>query len=598
MPSASGTTFAIDLTAIVLSASKQTVSGKTVNFSTIPGETAFISPSPPLVSDKNGFVTAKLFLGTDRSNRAITVTATADSATTTSNIDVTGTSINLSGVNALAFGTSAPFTFTLKDSSENPIAGVALSVTSTKGNTITPASSVTDSRGQVTATVTATAAGDDVITATAAGARKTQALSVSSDSFAFTLPAAPVAPATTIDIPLNTATNVSVNWKQTGAPVSGNVTFAATRGTITGTPIATDPATGSTPVVTISSNSSGPAIISATGQSGTPAATINVVFVARTASNVTGQAVPGTIQHTTGVASQTSNAATISAVVRDGSQNLVKDALVNFNITQDPTGGALSATSVKTDIYGTASVIYTAGNTSSAQNGVTISATAISIAGVPLVPTVTGITTLSVSGQSVLVRLGSDNLAASNSPASPTYSKTFAAIVTDTSGNPVVGTAVHFALRPGQYRKGSHTRVITGSGPSGYWDPGPVTVSCPNEDRDFDGFLKVPPDIENQAPGTPGNGYGSLQPGMPASVNLTGTTDDKGVAVAIITYPKNHGFWTEVTLEARTGVTSNDPPAYTTFVLPVLSIDFSDVKVFPPGKDSPWGVGSSCADLL
>ncbi len=605
MPSSVGTTSTIDLTAIVLSSTKETISGKTVSFSTIAGETAFVSnKSNGGVSDANGMVTAKLFLGSDRSNRTITVTATADSVIATNNIDVTGTTINISGVGALSSGASTDFAISLKDSAEKPIAGIALSVTSKNGNAIalTPATGVTNSTGQITARVTGTIGGIDEISAAGAGASKTQALAVSADSFAFTVPAAPVAPATTIDIPLNTPTPVAINWKTNTVPVVGKlVNFASTRGTVVGSPVVTD-TTGTAAGVTVSSATSGPATISASGPGGTPAGTIGIVFVAKSASNVTAQAVPGTIQYTTGVASQTSNSATISAVVRDSSQNLVKDALVNFNITSDPSGGGLSAASAVTDVSGTASVIYTAGNTSSAQNGVAISATATAIGGNPIA-SVVGTTTLTVSGQSVLVRLGTDNLASTNSPASPTYSKTYAAIVTDTAGNPIPGTTVHFALRPGQYQKGFWTlqSIIIAGVSTQRWVM-IANVTCPNEDRNFNSFLDTPPsvvipiDVENQAPGQ--TGFGSLQPGMPATVNATATTDANGVAVATVTYPKNHADWTEVTLEARTGVTSNDPPAYSTFFLRHLSSDYSDPLVDPPGIVSPWGVNGTCGDLL
>lgn len=609
MPSAVGTVSTIDLTAIVLSATKETVSGKTVKFSTIPGETAFISDiSASGVSDAKGMVTAKLYLGADRSNRTIVVTATSDSIIATNNIDVTGTTINVSGASALAFGATSTYTFSLKDSAEKPISGITLTITSASGNTLalTPATGITNSTGQVTAALTATKAGADTITATGAGATKTQALSVSSDAFAFNLPAAPVAPATTIDIPLNTVTPVSIIWKAAGVPVVGKlVSFASTRGAVVGSPSLSD-AAGATPGITVSSASSGPAIISASGPGGTPAGTLSVVFVAKTASNVTAQAVPGTIQYTTGVASQTSNSATISAVVRDTLNNLVKDAGVDFNVYEDPSGGSLSAARAITDVSGTASVIYTAGNTSSAQNGVKIRATATDIAGVPIAA-VSGTTALTVSGQSVLVRLGSDNLATSNSPTSPTYSKTYAAIVTDTAGNPIPGTQVHFALRPGQYAKGFWKLVsVNLNGILTLAWTQDKQVTCPNEDRNFNGFLDTPPavvipiDVENQVdPGVGGipNGFGSLQPGMPAAVNATGTTDSKGVAVATVTYPKNHSNWTEIVLEARTGVTSNDPPAYTTFFLLGLSLDFADPDIIPPGQFSPWGVGASCGDL-
>ena len=215
-------------------------------------------------------------------------------------------------------------------------------------------------------------------------------------------------------------------------------------------------------------------------------------------------------------------------------------------------------------------------------------------------------TALTVSGQSVLVRLGTDNLVYKNAE-SPTYSKIYAAVVTDTAGNPIAGTEVHFALRPGQYSKGSYhtdTFIDNGVTTTGWFQT--VNVTCPNEDRNFDGNDDDAPhtassvDVENQTDPGAGlpNGYGSLQPGMPATVNTTGTTDASGVANATITYPPNHATWTEVILEARTGVTSNDPPAYTTFFLPCLALDYLTINVDPPGKYSPWGsANASCGDL-
>ena len=177
--------------------------------------------------------------------------------------------------------------------------------------------------------------------------------------FAFTTPAP------SVDIPLNTPTTISVNWTNGGAPVVGQaVTFATSRGTITGSPSTTN-GTGDTPGVSVSSASAGTATITASGPGGTPAATLNVTFVATTASSIAAQAVPGTIQITTGAGSQTSNKSTISVVVRDVANNLVKNAGVNFTVTADPTGGSLNAARAITDVTGGASVTYNAGNVSS-----------------------------------------------------------------------------------------------------------------------------------------------------------------------------------------------------------------------------------------
>jgi len=238
--------------------------------------------------------------------------------------------------------------------------------------------------------------GNDTITATAAGASKTQALTVSGAGFAFTTPAP------SVEIPLNTPTPISIHWTSAGAPVVGQpVTFATSRGVIAGSPAITDPA-GNTPIppaaggVTISSTSAGIATISATASGGTPAATLDVTFVATTASSIAAQAVPGTVVVTTG-GSQTNNKSTISVVVRDAANNLVKNAGVDFNLT-DNTGGSLNASHAITDVNGSASVTYTAGTVSSAQNGVSVLTTVTDISGTVVGPGITDTATLTVSG--------------------------------------------------------------------------------------------------------------------------------------------------------------------------------------------------------
>ena len=574
MPSSGLTT--VDLTAIVVDANGQAVSGTTVVLSTGTDPSAFISNiSNGAVSDANGTVTAKLNLGSNKSNRFISVTASTQGATAATGVDVTGTAITISGNSSLAFGSNTTLTFSLKDSAGGALLGFTMTLTSATGNSISPATGTTNSSGQVTAVVTATAGGNDTITATAAGTTKTQALTVSSAGFAFTTPAP------SVDIPLNTPTTISVNWTNGGAPVVGQaVTFATSRGTITGSPSTTN-GTGDTPGVSVSSASAGTATITASGPGGTPAATLNVTFVATTASSIAAQAVPGTIQITTGAGSQTSNKSTISVVVRDVANNLVKNAGVNFTVTADPTGGSLNAARAITDVTGSASVTYTAGSVSSPQNGVAIQATVTDISGVPLGgPAVTNTATLTVSGQSLLVRLGTDNLVLSQPPL---YKKTWVAVVTDAGGNAVPNVTVIFALRPGHYLKGTFDFFDT---TAGTWHKA-VAAVCDNEDINFNGNLD---------PGEDFNGNGSLEPGGVADVNTTAVTDASGIATAVITYPKDHARWVEYLLEARTGVTSNDPPTVATFLLVGLASDYSDKNIAPPGEFSPYGTAAVCTN--
>jgi hypothetical protein len=578
MPSSGTTT--VDLTAIVADATGQAVSGSTVVFSKGADPTAFFTNiSSGGVTDANGGVTAKLNVGSNKSNRFISVTATTQGATAATGVDVTGTTINVSGNSSLALNATTTLTFSLTDSAGVPLLGFPMTLASATGNPIaTPAGTTTDSSGQVVANVTGAVAGNDTITATAGGTSKTQSLTVSGSSFAFTAPAA------NVDIPLNTATPVSINWP---AGAGQLVSFSSSRGAIAGSP-ATN--VGGSASVTVSSATAGPAIITASSQTGTPAATLNVTFVATTASSVSVQAVPGTVQFTTGAPSQTSNQSIISVVVRDAANNLVKNANVGFTITADPSGGTLAAGSAITDVSGSASVTYIAGATSSPQNGVIITATVTAVGGVPIAP-VSDTAALTVSGQSLLVRLGTDNLVLSLPPLNK---KKWVAVVTDAAGNAVAGATVRFALRPGRYRKGFYvvplppalqrwTQVVTTP-----LTP-PLFPDCANEDLNFNGILDAGEDL---------NLSGALEPPGVATVNPTGITDASGIAEAEITYPKDYATWAEVTLEARSGVAGNDPPDTKTFFLVGLASDYSDTSVAPPGASSPFGTGTSCADTL
>ncbi len=575
MPSSGATN--VNLTAVVLSATRQAVSGRTVTFSTGTDTTAFVNNiSTSGVSDANGLVTAQLNLGGDKTDRMITVSATADAASATNSVDVTGTTITITGNNSVSSGGNVPLQITVKDSAGNLLPNITVSVASKNSNTIvlTPSTGITNSSGQITATVNATNAGADVITATGAGASATQALTVSSANFAFTTPAADT------QIPLGSAPAVTVNWTDAVTPPVGPVSFATSRGTIA----ASSPLVAGSASVTISSTTAGPAIITASGPTGTPAATLNVIFVATSASKMTVAAIPSTVQVTTGVASQTNNSSTISVVVRDANDNLVKNASVSFNLS-DSTGGSLTSSSGTTDVTGTTSATYVAGSSSSAQNGVTVTATVNKVNGVAIAP-VTGSTSLTVSGQSLQVQLGTDNLVGSTAPIN---TKTYVALVTDAAGNPVVGATVQFALRPGRYNKGFFVLDPTGS----FWVQN-VTATCPNEDLNFNGSLDPGEGLVAFPPGQ----TATVLPGDVASVNLSGVTNASGIATATITYAKSYSFWVEETLQASTSVVSNIPPAQTTFFLPGAAIDYKDKSVAPPGQPSPFGTDNSCADTL
>jgi len=183
----------------------------------------------------------------------------------------------------------------------------------------------------------------------------------------------------------------------------------------------------------------------------------------------------------------------------------------------------------------------------------------------------------------ISIGLGTDNLIESLPPFNR---KTWAAVVTDASGNPVSGVIVRFALRPGRFQKGF---LFVPAPPAVQaWNVAVLAI-CANEDVNFNNIID---------PGEDLNGSGALEPVGAATVNSAATTDASGTATAVITYPKNHAIWTELILEART-TTASDPPAFATFILPGLAADYADIAISPPGSSSPYGdTSGSCLDTL
>ena len=475
----------VDLTAVVLNANGLALTDKAVTLAVIDSATsgkAFLTNVPDK-TDAKGLLVGTLNLGTNKSNRAITIRATADSATTTNTVDVVGTTITISGATSLVSNAVTPITVSLKDSGGNPLQGETVTLTSSQGNALSSAVPVTNRSGQVVVDVTGTRAGPDTITATALGASSTTSIVVSGSDFSFITPSPP----SNTDVPVNTDQPIAISWKEgSAAQNSLPITLSATRGTV----IVTSPG-GLTDVngvltATIRSTSAGPTTIQASSSSGNrPSTSLNFIFVTRSATAVNVQADRTTIPINT--SGSDTNRATITAIVRDGASNLVKNARVQFQIVNDTTGGRLSGTEDITDVSGAATVDYIAGTTSSQNEGVIVKAIVIDVGGVIGAVTPANLSAsvpLTVAGQSLFIRLSTDNKV---TPASPNFTKLFSALVTDAAGNPVPNTRVQFELKPAQpplhaYSKGAY--FVTGTA----WVKGNVAL-CFNEDLNLNGVL-------------------------------------------------------------------------------------------------------------
>ncbi|MGH8199779.1 MAG: beta strand repeat-containing protein [Steroidobacteraceae bacterium] len=561
------------ITALVEDSSNNVVSAVPVTFTASSGAMEVTQGA----TGDTGTATATLSTGGDSSDRQITVTGVAGATTATVTVSVIGTKLSLSGPTSLIIGNAGNYTATLVDSAGKPIANQSVTVKSANGNTISATPVTTNSTGEATFTLTAANSGADTITASADGIEATQAVSVSNEAFAFS------SPANGAQIAIGTSKTVSVTWVNSGTPVNSQpVTFATTRGTFasSGTSTATVNTNSSgTATVTVSSTNAGPATISASGSS--VSTQISVDFIATTPASINVQASP------TSVATQ--GPSSITATVRDANNNLVPNQTVDFTLS-DLTGGALSAATAITNAEGQATVVYTAGSTTSATNGVTVTATVQGTS-------VTSSTTLTVSGQTAFLSLGTGNLISAYS--NTQYLLPYSVQAVDSSGHGISGVIVSFTVTSLGYLKGA--RVY--STPPGTWetisstDSGDADVyvldgidGCLSEDTNDNGILDTNPHEDY-------NGNGKLDPGLVASTDVSSaTTNSAGSASLNLIYPKDHAYYVAVMLTATATVSGTQSSTSVQFWLPGEATDFSDSKTAPPGPVSPYGIGITCID--
>ncbi len=554
----------LNITVIVRDQNNVAVGGVTVILSSDSGILTIADP----ITNEGGIVTATLSAGGDPTNRTISISADANGVIGMSSIDVIGTTLFLSGAPSLAQGDSAPYTVVLTDAGGNGIAGETIAVTSSNGNTLASASLTTDIGGQAQVMLTASAAGPDTLSAVALGITAMQDLAVSNDAFSITAPAAGT------EIVLNTPTPVVLNWTIAGAGQANEViSFSSTRGALDAISDVTDAAGNAS--VNISSTNAGGAVITATNSGGTTTS-VTVEFVANVPDSIAVQASPFTI----GPEEQS----TVTAIVRDVANNLVKNEVVTF-VLDDVTGGQLSVAQAITDSQGRAQTFYTASSTTSANNGVRVTAT------VQADPTISDFVELTVAQRELFLSIGTGNEIFE--PNSAQYRKEFVVQVTDSQGNGVEGVTVQVGLLSDRYFKGFWTYV---DDPVNAWVQ-TVNAQCIDEDS-------VPPTDRNGIldPGEDLNGSMRIEAGNIATavaqngVGGTFTSDGGGFGIIDVFYPQEFARWVEATLEATTSVQGTEFAEASQFILPISADDVSSELVEPPGVTSPFGVSLSCLD--
>jgi len=554
----------VTLTAIVKDAANRALAEEAVSFTSTSGSLLVTQP----FTDNSGRAIATLSPGV-ASNRTITVTATSGAASASYVITVAGTSVSVTGNTSAVLGDSTPLTITVRDSSNAGVPSAVVTVSSVNGNTIAPAVATTNASGVATVNFTGTVGGADTITVSAMGATGTHAINVSADTFSV---------ATAASININTCTPVTATWAIGGTPVAGSpVDFQATRGTLytnagcgaAGTQATTDGAGVAT--IYITSPNAGPSSITASGGASGPTASTTTQFVATTPDSLVFQASRTTLG--------LNDSVTLTATVRDATYNLVKDAVVEFTIIADTTGGSLSPASAVSDALGRASTVYSSTVQPSATNGVRIRAT---VQGTAISEDI--YLTVGGSGLSLSLGMGTRIEDVDNA----TYRYRGSVVVSDAGGNPVAGQVVTLRLDAESYDKGyrdaNAVALSTVTGPLNSTFAVYVAtgfLSCMNEDTNRNGILDSGEDF---------NGNGTLEPGTPATVNATVITGPAGNVGFEVVYPKDYANWLQVKITGTIQVAGTESTKAIRFILPMSQADASS----PPGTTSPYGTANAC----
>lgn len=577
----------VTVTALVKSANNTALADIPVSFTADSGALAVQDSA----SDKNGQAKALLSTSGDRTNRKITVSASAGGKTTSGSVDVVGTSVSVAGAAAISSGSSTDFTVTVKDSANAPIANVPVTISSQQGNPIAVKTSnggsasapLTNSQGQVVVTVTGQKSGTDILTIASQGVVTTSSVTVNAAKLTVSVVDGSGNSVTTA----NTTTScqrVLAHYEISGVAQNGTVNISTSRGQLYSNSTCQTALTsssvalvgGDSQPVYLKSNNAGVATVSAAVVGG-PTAQTDIEFIAALTSSATIslQAEPAIIGTNTGTG--TSERSTLTAIVRDGTtfNNLVKNAVVEFSLLTDKSGGSLSTPStVTTASNGTASVVFIAGTADTSKDGVLVQA---KIQGTSITTT----TTLTVSKKSLFISAGTGNKLAT--PNDTTYEQDYTVFVTDASGNPVPNVPVTASVFPTAYFKGAYryddvtAKAWTLNGTNAYT----AAYTCTNEDVNQDGILDSGEDF---------NSNGILDPGIPVTITPSATTDATGTAKIALVYPRDRAAWLSVKISLRASVSGTESTyQIAPFILPVLSKDLSDQTVSPPGAISPYG---------
>ena len=567
----------VTITAVVRNSGNNLVENVPVQFSSVGGGALQVVRG---TTDETGTAVATLTTGGDPTARTIVVTATSGATSDNVSVAVVGSQLTINAPSAVSLNASSSVSVTLRDSGGAAVANRPVTLQSSLMNSINGATggatANTNAQGVATFNYLPTVAGTDTLTGSAIGISDQVEVTIAAISLTLAFDPDPAPAPAEFDF-METATIVAALENGMGPIVGATIQFNSTRGMLSASSGVTD--VNGEVELTIESDGSdgaGTFLVNAIApNNGGVSATLSGEFIAINPTQVSVQAEPAKI----GLNSQS----VIRAVVRDADNNLVKNQRVDF-VLSDPSGGRLSAASGITNSQGTVSVNYLSSTTSTAENGVRVTANVRNSGGMLLA---TDEVRLTVGGTALRITLGTGNELVEDTLT--TYRLPYTAIITDAAGNPAPpSTVFRLKVTSLEYQEGGYDtdedpplQILTIIGGS----PGTGVFGCLNEDIDGSGIYVMANDV---------NMNGILDPGNVASVPTTVALDANGIANFDIVYPQDRGNWVRVRLTATASVDGTESQEIREFVLPITAEDLESGN--PPGNPSPYGTNSLCAD--
>lgn len=632
-----------------LDAKRNVLPGVVASFSVDQGAT--VQPSGT-VTAANGVLSALLGIGANRTNRTVTVTATAGGITKTASLQVVDSpsvlnptaadlSLSLSSSTLNNGGSSTILaTATAVDINRNALAGIPVTFSVDRSAVAAVSATRTNAQGVVTATV---GLGSDrsnrVITVTASSGTLTRAVSFSVIGAKLTASFAPLVVAGSAPNPIEyklvdtndspmpgQAVSVLVPGLPNGSGVTdfnGKYTYTYTAPSSPTTLTFTATAAGATNTQSVSVQPAGGGTV--------PAA----LELPRSASLT-----PSPSVISVNSVNSTSNQVELRALFLGTDNKPIKNVRVRFDLagninSSDGLATWLGGAYAYSDVNGVARGTFTPGQRSSPTNGVTVRAfyceNDFASTGLPATPPPTVATcvakevsaTLTVASEALSVNIRTNELI-KEGVAKLTYIKEYVVMVVDAAGQAKPDVLITPSVDLPGYHKGYYffngkvwQQVLTLANTEHYsWDPTsrswtqgasrPEPV-CPNEDVNRNGVREATVFNANAARPTLSareedlNWNGDLDPRKAdVAIKMVGSarTDANGLAIVQIEYGKSVATWVDFVITVTaSGIAGTEARArYTGLLyglgnLPASSDSVTNENIAPAFVNSPYGSG-------